>query len=274
MTCRWRLVLLMVCMASIPAHVLATTIVMIVETSVTVTDQSVDVRLEVGNQGDEDALVVTPFFALAGVETGLEAVPDIAFGGKRIWTHSFPVGDLEFPEAGTYPLVVRLRYHDAHMYPYSMVSAVSVQVGEGLPEIVPLTGELTSEQVSGEGTLDLRVSNTGHSPLEARITMISPTELVVAGDSGKLNIPAGKEKQISYAVKNNGSLPGSNHIVHAIIEYSTSGQHGVVILEEGVAVASYIANKKRTIIIASAGFIALLFFFVLFLEFRAGASAA
>jgi hypothetical protein len=48
----------------------------------------------------------------------------------------------------------------------------------------------------------------------------------------------------------------------------------VLVLEEGVAVASYISNKKRTIIIASAGFIVLLFFFVLFIELRAGASAA
>jgi hypothetical protein len=62
--------------------------------------------------------------------------------------------------------------------------------------------------------------------------------------------------------------------VYAIVEYSISGQHGVLVLEEGVAVASYISNKKRTIIIASAGFIVLLFFFVLFIELRAGASAA
>jgi hypothetical protein len=265
---------LIVCMAFFPGHALATKIVMVVETSVTVTDQSVDVRLEVGNRGDEDALMVTPFLALAGVETGLEAAPDIAFEGGRTWIHSFPKGDLAFPEAGTYPLIVRLRYHDAHMYPYSMVSTTSVQVGESLPLKVPVKGEMVAEQVTDEGTLDLRVRNTGLLPLEARITMISPTELVVAGDSGKLNIPAGEEKQVSYSIKNNGSLPGSSHKVHALIEYSISGQHGVVILKEDVAVANYISNKKRTIIIASAGFIVLLFFFVLFFEFRAGESAA
>jgi hypothetical protein len=104
--------------------------------------------------------------------------------------------------------------------------------------------------------------------------MVSPAGLIVVGDSGKLNIPAGEEKQISHVIRNNGSLPGSNHNVLALVEYSISGQHGVVILEEGVAVASYISNKKRTLIIASAGFIVLLFFLVLFIEFRAGASAA
>jgi hypothetical protein len=104
--------------------------------------------------------------------------------------------------------------------------------------------------------------------------MVSPAGLIVAGDSGKLNIPGGEEKQISYTIKNNGSLPGSNHNVYAIVEYSISGQHGVLVLEEGVAVADYLSNKKRTIIIASAGFIVLLFFFVLFIELRAGASAA
>jgi len=261
-------------MAPLPGHALATEIVMAVTTSVTVTDQSVDVRLKVGNRGDEDALVVIPFLALAGVETGLEAAPAIAFDGERTWTHSFPVSDLLIPEAGAYPLVIRLRFHDAHMYPYSMVSATSVQIGESLPLKVPVKGEMVAEKVADEGTLDLQVRNTGALSLEARLTMIAPAGFIVAGDSGELNIPAGEEKQISYAIKNNGSLPGSNHTVLAIIEYSISGQHGVVILEESVAVANSISNKKRTIIIASAGFIALLFFLVLFIEFRAGVRAA
>ena len=269
MICRRGLVLLIVCMTVFPGHSLAATIVMVVTTSVTVTDQAVDVRLEVSNNGDEDSLVVTPFLALAGVETALEAAPYIAFAGERIWNHSFPVSDLAFPEAGMYPLIVRLRYHDANMYPYSLVSVTGVQAGASLPVDIPVNGEMIAEQVAGEGTLDLRVRNTGRVSLDARLTMVSPAELVVVGDSGKLDIPVGEERQISYGIKNNGSLPGSNHNVYAIIEYSISGQHGVLVLEEGVAVASYISNKKRTIIIVSAGFIVLLFFFVLFIEFRA-----
>jgi len=155
-----------------------------------------------------------------------------------------------------------------------LVSVTGVQIGESLPLEVPVAGELVAEQVTDEGALDLSIRNTGNLPLEVRLTMVSPTELIVAGDSEKLDIPAGEERQIGYAVKNNGSLPGSSHNVHAIIEYSISGQHGVVILEEGVAVASYQSNKKRTIIIVSAGFIVLLFCFVLLFEFRAGESAA
>jgi hypothetical protein len=274
MICRLGLALLIVCMASLPGHALASEIVMVVTTSVTVTEQSVDVRLEVDNRGDEDALVVTPFLTLAGVETGLQPASHIAFDGGRMWIHSFPVSDLLIPEPGVYPLILRLRYHDAHMYPYSMVSATGVQIGEAVTLKVPVTGEMVAEKVTDEGTLDLQVRNTGALSLEARLTMVSPAGLIVAGDSGELNIPAGEEKQISYAIKNNGSLPGSNHIVLAIIEYSISGQHGVVILEEDVAVASHVSGKKRRIIIAGAGFIALLFFAVLFIEFRAGASAA
>lgn len=274
MICRWGFVLLLVCLAPLPGYVLAAEIVMVVTTTVTVSAQSVDVRLEVGNRGNADALVVTPFVALAGMETGLESEPYIAFKGKRAWTYSFPVSDLHVPEAGAYPLVVRLRYHDAHMYPYSMVSVTSVQVGESRPVEVPVAGAMLAEQGTAEGILDLRVTNTGDSPLEARLTMVSPAGLVLEGDGGKLNIPAGKEEQISYAIKNNGSLPGSRHNIYATIEYTVSGQHGVVILEEGVAVASSQVNKKRTIIIVSAGIIALLFFLVLFIELRAGVSTA
>jgi len=274
MICRRGLVLLLVCMAFSPGHALATQIVMVVKTSVTVTDQAVNVRLEVANEGDEDSLVVTPFLAFAGVEAGLETASHIAFAGERLWSHSFPVSDLAFPEAGTYPLIVRLRYHDAYMYPYSLVSATGVQIGAGLPRDVPLKGEMIATQVTGEGSLGLRLRNTGGETLKARLTLVSPSELVVAGDSGKLSIPAGEEQRLGYAIKNNGSLPGSRHNVYAIIEYVSSGQHGVVILEEGVAVASYVSNKKRTMIIASAGFIVLLFFSVLFVEFRTGASAA
>lgn len=274
MICRWGFVLLLVCMAFSPARALASEIVMVVKTSVTVTAQAVDVRLEVDNRGNEDALVVTPFLTLAGMKTGLETVPYVAFDGGRIWVHSFPVGELAFPEAGVYPLVVQLRYHDAYMYPYSLVSVTGVQVGKSLPLEVPVAGEMIAGQVTDEGTLDVRVSNTGNLPLEARLTMVSPAELVVQGDSDKLIIPAGEEQQISYAIRNNGSLPGSNHSVHAIIEYSISGQHGVLVLEAAVAVASSLSNKKRSMIIAGAGFIVLLFFSVLFIEFRAGVRAA
>jgi hypothetical protein len=133
---------------------------------------------------------------------------------------------------------------------------------------------MVAEKVTDEGALDLQVRNTGVSSIEVRVTMVSPAGLVVTGDSGELNIPAGEEEQIGYVIRNNGSLPGSHHSVYAVIEYSISGQHGVVILEEDVAVASHVSGKKRRIIIASAGFLALLFFAVLFIEFRAGASAA
>jgi hypothetical protein len=274
MTCRWGFVLLLACMAPLPGHALATEIVMALTTTVTVTRQSVDVRLVVANNGDEDALVVTPFLAFAGVETGLEDAPDIAFNGGRIWTHSFPVSDLLIPETGTYPLVVRMRYHDAYMYPYSMVSVTSVRIGENLPVDVPLSGEMAAGQVRGEETLDLRVRNTGISSLEARLTMISPAGLIVTGDTGTLNIPAGEEKRISYIIKNNGSLPGSNRNVYALVEYSAGGQHGVLVLEESVAVGNDDPGKKRRIIIASAGLIVLLFLFVLFIERRTGAGAA
>jgi hypothetical protein len=247
---------------------------LVVKTSVTVTEQSVDVRLEVDNRGNEDALVVTPFLTLAGVKTGLETVPHVAFGGGRIWVHSFPVGDLAFPETGTYPLIVRLRYHDAYMYPYSLVSVTGVQTGKSLPVEVPLAGEMLAEQVADDGTLELRIRNTGNFPLETRLTMVSPAELAVAGGTDKPGIPGGEEKQISYAIKNNGAMPGSSHSVYALIEYSISGQHGLVILEKSVAVASTPSNKRRRMIITGAGLIALLFFIVLFIELRAGARTA
>ena len=274
MICRWGLVLLIVCMGFSPAPAPASEIVMVVKTSVTVTAQSVDVRLEIDNRGNEDALVVTPFLTLAGVTTALETTPHIAFEGGRMWVHSFPVGELAFSEAGVYPLVVQLRYHDAYMYPYSMVSVTGVQLGKSLPLEIPVTGEMVAAQVTDEGALDLRVRNTGDVPLEARLTMVSPAELVVVADGDRLSIPAGEERQMSYAIKNNGSLPGSSHSIYATIEYSLNGQHGVVILQEGGAVTSYLSDKKRGMIITGAGFIALLFFIVLFIEFRTGVRAA
>jgi hypothetical protein len=208
------------------------------------------------------------------VETGLEDAPDIAFNGGRIWTHSFPVSDLLIPETGTYPLVVRLQYHDAYMYPYSMVSVSNVRIGENLPADVPISGEMAAGQVSGEGTLDLRVRNTGSSPVEVRLTMIPPAGLIVPDGTDTLNIPAGEEQQISYIIKNNGSLPGSNHKVYALVEYSKDGQHDVLVLEESVAVGSDVSGRKNRIIIASAGFIVLLFVLVLAIELRTGAGAA
>ena len=274
MICRLMLVFSIMCVAFSPGNAMATKIIMVVKTSVTVTDKSVDVRLEVANTGDEDALVVTPFLALAGVETGLEATPYIAFEGQRAWAHSFPMNDLNVSGQGTYPLVVKLRYHDANMYPYSMVSVMGVQIGEPSPLDVPVTGKMTAGKIAREGRLDLHISNTGSMPLDAEVTVIPPAELSVVGDGGVMNITAGDEKQISYAIKNNGALPGSSHIMYAIINYSVEGQHGVAILQDDVAVASYIPDKKRSLIITGSVFLFLLFCIVLLVEFRTGVRAA
>jgi hypothetical protein len=104
--------------------------------------------------------------------------------------------------------------------------------------------------------------------------MVSPTELVVTGDGGKLTIPAGDERQISYVARNNGSLPGSHHTVLALVEYSGSGQHELLIAEADVAIAADISSRKSDMIIAGAGIIVLLFAVVLFIEFRIEAKAA
>ena len=80
--------------------------------------------------------------------------------------------------------------------------------------------------------------------------------------------------QTGYTLKNNGAMPGSRHNVYAVIEYSLDGQHGMVVLEQAVAVANAIPGKKRLLIISSAGFIALVFIFVLLFEFRTDAGAA
>lgn len=274
MICRLMLVFSIMCVAFSPGNAMATKIIMVVKTSVTVTDKSVDVRLEVDNTGDEDALVVTPFLALAGVETGLEATPYIAFEGQRAWSHSFPMSDLNVPGQGTYPLVVKLRYHDANMYPYSMVSVMGVQIGEPSPVDVAVTGKMTAGKIAREGRLDLHVSNTGSLPLDAELTVVSPAELSVVGNGGGMNFTAGEEKQISYAIINNGALPGSSHIMYAIIEYSVGGQHAVAILQDSVAVASDIPDKKRSLIITGAVFMVFVFFIVLFVEFRTGVRGA
>ena len=270
MICRLMLVFSIMCVAFSPGNAMATKIIMVVKTSVTVTDKSVDVRLEVANTGDEDALVVTPFLALAGVETGLETTPYIAFEGQRAWSHSFPMSDLNVSGQGTYPLVVKLRYHDANMYPYSMVSVMGVQIGEPSSVDVPVTGKMTAGKIAREGRLDLHVRNTGSTPLDAEVTVVSPAELSVVGDGGVINITSGDEKQISYAIMNNGALPGSSHIMYAIINYSVEGQHGVAILQDDVAVASYIPDKKRSLIITGTVFLVFLFCIVLLVEFRAG----
>ena len=274
MICRWGFALLVACMATLPGHALATEIGMVVTTTVTVTGQSVDVRIKAANNGDEIARAVTPFLALAGVETGLQAAYNIESERERTWFHSFPLGDLAVPGPGTYPLVVRLRYHDAYMYPYSMVSATGVRIGERLPEYTPIEGEMLAEQVAGEGTLDLRVRNTGPVPLDTRLTLVTPTGLVATADSEVLNLPAGEERRIGYTLRNNGSLSGSSHGVFALVEYSTGGQHGVFIMEESITVGDHVPGKMRRIVIVSAVLIVLLFFLVFVIESRTGETAA
>ena len=184
-------------------------------------ENSTKVSVELQQRGDESAykIEVVPFssdyFRYEG-RVGTERLdPGKTLSGK------FELELKREIKLGNYPFFVRTVYHDANMYPFSVVSPHSIEYLETYESTVK--GSMNSIEIAndGSGEISLKVRNLEEKPKEVLIRLYLPEELKTDETEKTLQIGPGEEKEIKYRVESKGALPGSSYAAWVSIEYET-----------------------------------------------------
>ena len=126
---------------------------------------------------------------------------------------------------GNYPFVVKTVYHDANMYPFSVVSSHLIVYKAGYQsDIVGSIKSLTVEK-GGSGETILKIRNLGNKRRVVNVRLYLPTEL--KGDESEkfVSVDPGEEKEIKYTIRSRGALPGSSYNILASLEYESENHY-------------------------------------------------
>lgn len=197
------------------------------------------VYVELEQGGDEPAyqVEVIPFFSdYFQVEGELKSErldPGGRLGGP------FDVSLKKSLLHGNYPFLSLVIYHDANMYPFSVVSPHTITYVNGRSSEIFGSMETVDIQEEGSGNIALKIRNMGSESRDVKVLLYLPREL--KSETGERTISVGpkEEKEIKYRIESFGALPGSSYSILASLEYDagshyTSFANGMVsIVEKG-----------------------------------------
>ncbi|MCK4634585.1 MAG: hypothetical protein KAT37_01805, partial [Candidatus Aenigmarchaeota archaeon] len=182
-------------------------------------DNSTAVFVKLGQRGDEAAyqVEVVPFpsdyFEYKGtVKTG-------RFDPEKDLQGSFNLSLKKELMQGYYPVVLKTIYHDANMYPFSVLSSLYVINVIGNESSV--CGNMNMVEVAQDGSAEnvLKIKNTGDTQKEVKIRLYLPAELGSEEKRKTVVLGPKEEKEIRYSIKSIGALPGSSYSILASLEY-------------------------------------------------------
>ncbi|MBW2060014.1 MAG: hypothetical protein JRI95_00465 [Deltaproteobacteria bacterium] len=136
---------------------------------------------------------------------------------------------------GSYPVEVRVDFHDLNGYLFSSLSHASFVYQEGVNMQVFVRP--TEVVMTGKTRLRLEVLNMDRVEREVRIRLIVPQELKVNPAEQGLRIKAQGKGKVSFKLKNFSALEGSVYPVISFLEYEADGRHYSNVAESKVRVA-------------------------------------
>ncbi len=120
---------------------------------------------------------------------------------------------------GYYPVVMKTLYHDANMYPFSVLSSLYVINVIGNESY--LRGNMNAVEVARDGSVEnvLKIKNTEDTRKEVKVRLYLPTELESEEKEKTVILGPKEEKEIYFIVESLGALPGSSYSILASLEY-------------------------------------------------------
>lgn len=182
-----------------------------------VNSTTVSVKLE--QRGDEAAYKVetipefSDYFSYKGAVKIDRLDPDKDLQG------SFNLSLKKELTRGYYPVVLKTVYHDANMYPFSVLSSLYVINIIGHESSV--RGNMNAVEVAQDGSAKnvLKIKNIEDTQKEVKVRLYLPTELKSEEKEKTVVLDPKEEKEIRYSIKSVGALPGSSYSILASLEY-------------------------------------------------------
>lgn len=124
---------------------------------------------------------------------------------------------VSFQKPGRYPIVVRIEYTDANLYPFSALAVSYLNYGE--PATAHVVGSVLRTEIEERGSVPVTVKNLDNVSRTIAVTLLAPAELSVANPRLSVETPAGEEKTVTFDVLNRSARPGSSYALFAVMSY-------------------------------------------------------
>jgi hypothetical protein len=213
------------------------------------------VHLEIGNQGTEQALSVTPSLALGERSVSGHGQRALAPNDSFEETLSLPIGALG---EGRWPYRLRVDYTDTNQYPFQALQVQILSIGSPPPTRV--VASIRSVNIESEGVIEVTVKNVSPESRSARVDVVLPDAFRATGASQELALDGWQETAFEVPVTNQDALAGSRHAVFAVAEYEDGGVHQALIAHGQLAVAApepFLSRHGRALTLTGAGLLAL-----------------
>ncbi|MFO0795709.1 MAG: hypothetical protein U0586_16790, partial [Candidatus Brocadiaceae bacterium] len=189
-------------------------------TSLTVTDNSIKIKVIVTNDGDEPA-----YNAQIHVNENhrLQTSPVQQFlPVKECFEYEFQY-DLLQTKHGRYPLLININYTDINQYPFTAATGTYYTFGsDTVSQVFGITRNIS---LSSHGSLPLLLKNMDDVSREITVQFVVPKELSILDKAKKITLPPRSELSFTFGLRNFSALPGSRYQAFFIIEYEDESKH-------------------------------------------------
>jgi hypothetical protein len=176
--------------------------------------------LTVVNQGDESARSVS---VSAGFQDRLRSGPvRTTLPPNEPLDVQLDLGPLP-AEPGLYPIVFKIHYADANLYPFSALAFHSwASPGNEIPPPA-LLSLIQPLSFSDQGTLKLKLKSLVPSPLDVNLRLYLPDELSCDTPELNLLLAPGRDRIVEFPLVNFSGRPGSRYTILVVLGYRQDG---------------------------------------------------
>jgi len=189
-------------------------------TTVTVTGNTASIRITATNKGDEPANNVRMTLTFASKDLSGDLKDVIAIKGSYSSEFTVPI---EFKKPGRYPIIVSVEYTDANLYPFSALSVSYLNYNN--PANAMVSGDISQLDLADKGKLSIKAKNIDSVERKFNIRLVSSKDFSVLQPETSISVGPGKEKSVSFDIKNISALPGSKYQVFAILSYEDDSRY-------------------------------------------------
>ena len=189
-------------------------------TSLTVTDNSIKIKVIVTNDGDEPA-----YNAQIHVNENhrLQTSPvKQILPVKERFEYEFQY-DLLQTKHGRYPLLINISYTDINQYPFT--AATGTYYAFGADTVSQVFGTTSNISLSSHGSLPLLLKNMDDVSIELTIQFVVHKELTILDKAKKIILQPRSELSATFGLRNFSALPGSRYQAFFVIEYEDKSRH-------------------------------------------------
>ena len=190
------------------------------QTSVQTTENQLEVTVKITNKGDEPAYNTQINLIVLDEKTQGDVKAKLDPDKSDVNTFTKTLSGIA---RGRYPLIIRVDFHDANLYPFSALSGSTFFLGKDVNGDIAIVGDNIS--MDKDGVLNFHIKNMESDPINLSASLFLPKEFSTATSKKKFQIDARSEKKLSFDVGNFSARNGASYPLYCSFEYDKNNIH-------------------------------------------------